>query len=186
MTATEQWTLKKTVVLVGMMGAGKTAVGKALAARLGVPFLDSDAEIEQAAAMSIAEIFARDGEVFFRARETQVIDRLLDGQSGILSTGGGAFLSEKNRNLISDKGISVWLKADLSLLWNRVKHKNTRPLLHTSDPYETLRALYEARVPIYSMADLSVEARSDYSIETMASKVRDALAQRPDVLEAKP
>jgi len=185
-TATEQWTLKKTVVLVGMMGAGKTAVGKALAARLGVPFLDSDAEIEQAAAMSIAEIFARDGEAFFRARETQVIDRLLDGQSGILSTGGGAFLSEKNRNLISDKGISVWLKADLSLLWNRVKHKNTRPLLHTSDPYETLRALYEARVPIYSMADLSVEARSDYSIETMASKVRDALAQRPDVLEAKP
>lgn len=186
MTATEQWTLKKTVVLVGMMGAGKTAVGKALAANLGVPFLDSDAEIEQAAAMSIAEIFSRDGEAFFRARETQVIDRLLDGQSGILSTGGGAFLSEKNRNLISDKGVSVWLKADLSLLWNRVKHKNTRPLLKTADPYETLRALYEARVPIYGMADLSVEARSDYSIETMASKVRDALAQRPDVLEAKP
>jgi shikimate kinase len=184
--AQKQWTLKKTVVLVGMMGAGKTAVGKALAAGLGVPFLDSDAEIERAAAMSIAEIFARDGEAFFRARETQVIDRLLDGESGILSTGGGAFLSEQNRALISAKGVSVWLKADLSLLWNRVKHKNTRPLLHTADPYETLRALYEARVPIYELADLSVEARPDYSIETMASKVRDALAQRPDVLEGKP
>ena len=186
MSAHTQWTLKKTVVLVGMMGAGKTAVGKALAASLGVPFLDSDAEIERAAAMSIAEIFARDGEAFFRARETQVIDRLLDGQSGILSTGGGAFLSDQNRKLISDKGVSVWLKADLSLLWSRVKHKNTRPLLRTDDPYETLREIYEARVPVYAMADMSVEARPDYSIETMASKVRDALAQRPDVLEAKP
>lgn len=186
MTATTQSKLKKTVVLVGMMGAGKTAVGKALAASLGVPFLDSDAEIESAAAMSIAEIFARDGEAFFRARETQVIDRLLDGESGILSTGGGAFLSERNRKLISDKGVSVWLKADLPLLWNRVKHKNTRPLLRTHNPYETLQNLYETRAPIYAMADISVQARPEYSIETMASKVRDALASRPDVLEAKP
>ncbi|NHQ75520.1 shikimate kinase [Roseovarius gahaiensis] len=185
-TATTQSKLKKTVVLVGMMGAGKTAVGKALAASLGVPFLDSDAEIESAAAMSIAEIFARDGEAFFRARETQVIDRLLDGESGILSTGGGAFLSEQNRKLISDKGVSVWLKADLPLLWNRVKYKNTRPLLRTDNPYETLQNLYETRAPIYAMADISVQARPEYSIETMASKVRDALASRPDVLEAKP
>ncbi|MBU3259974.1 shikimate kinase [Roseovarius sp. PS-C2] len=182
-SAPEQWKLKKTVVLVGMMGAGKTAVGKALAADLGVPFLDSDAEIERAAAMSIAEIFARDGEAFFRDRETEVIDRLLEGEHGILSTGGGAFLAERNRKLISDKGVSVWLKADLQLLWNRVKHKNTRPLLRTVDPYATLREIYEARVPIYGMADLRVEARPEYSIEAMAEKVREALAARADVLE---
>ena len=184
MTAPEQWKLKKTVVLVGMMGAGKTAVGKALAARLGVPFLDSDAEIERAAAMSIAEICARDGERFFRDRETQVIGRLLDGEHGILSTGGGAFLAERNRKLIGDKGISVWLKADLPLLWSRVKHKDTRPLLRTDDPHATLRDIFEARVPFYAMADLHVEAQPDYTIEMMAGKVCAALASRADVLEA--
>lgn len=184
MTAPERWRLKKTVVLVGMMGAGKTAVGKALAARLGVPFLDSDAEIEQAANMSIAEIFARDGEAFFRDRETRVIDRLLEGEKGILSTGGGAFLSERNRALISDKGVSVWLKADLPLLWSRVKHKDTRPLLRTADPYGTLRELYNVRLPLYGQADLSVESQAEYSIDTMAEKVLEALMTRDDVLEA--
>lgn len=182
-TAPERWKLKKTVVLVGMMGAGKTAVGKALAVRLAVPFLDSDAEIEQAANMSIAEIFARDGEAFFRDRETQVIDRLLEGERGILSTGGGAFLSERNRNLISRKGVSVWLKADLALLWSRVKHKDTRPLLRTADPYGTLRDLYETRLPFYQEADLTVTAQPDYSIDTMAEKVLEALTTREDVLE---
>nr|WP_154148322.1 shikimate kinase [Roseovarius bejariae] len=175
--------LKKTVVLVGMMGAGKTAVGRALAAKLHVPFLDSDAEIESAAAMSIAEIFERDGEPFFRDRETQVIDRLLEKERGILSTGGGAFLTERNRKLVSEKGVSVWLKADLGLLWNRVKHKDTRPLLRTANPYETLREIYEARVPIYEQADLAVEARPAYSIDDMAQKVLEALKGRPDVLE---
>src|SRR6056297_883189 len=155
-TAPERWKLKKTVVLVGMMGAGKTAVGKALAVRLAVPFLDSDAEIEQAANMSIAEIFARDGE---------------------------AFLSERNRNLISRKGVSVWLKADLALLWSRVKHKDTRPLLRTADPYGTLRDLYETRLPFYQEADLTVTAQPDYSIDTMAEKVLEALTTREDVLE---
>lgn len=183
MAAPGTWKLKKTVVLVGMMGAGKTAVGKALAGQLDVPFLDSDAEIEIAANMTIAEIFQRDGEAFFRDRETEVIDRLLDTSQGILSTGGGAFLSERNRKLISDKGISVWLNVDLDILWSRVKHKNTRPLLRTSNPYETLRELYEQRVPIYAEADLSVEARPEYSIETMAGQVQDALAGRKDVLE---
>jgi len=181
--AGERWQLKKTVVLVGMMGAGKTAVGKALAAMLDVPFLDSDVEIEAAANMTIAEIFARDGEAFFRDRETQVIDRLLDGKSGILSAGGGAFLSDRNRALIGQKGISVWLKAELKLLWGRVKHKDTRPLLRTDDPYKTLKALYEARLPYYQMADLAVPARSEYTIEQMAETVRNALAERPDVLE---
>ncbi|WP_420558793.1 shikimate kinase [Roseovarius sp.] len=181
--AGERWQLKKTVVLVGMMGAGKTAVGKALAAILDVPFLDSDVEIEAAANMKISEIFARDGEAFFRDRETQVIDRLLDSQRGILSAGGGAFLSERNRDLIRAKGVSVWLKADLRLLWNRVKHKDTRPLLRTADPYRTLKDLYEARLPYYEMADLAVPAHASYTIDQMATKVRDALEQRPDVLE---
>lgn len=180
----ERWRLKKTVALVGLMGAGKTAVGKALAIRLGVPFLDSDAEIETAANMTIAEIFQRDGEAFFRDRETEVIDRLLDGEHGVLSTGGGAFLAERNRKLISNKGVSVWLKADLKLLWNRVKHKDTRPLLRTDDPHETLRKLHEERTPIYEKADLAVEARSSYSIEDMTDQVVKALVQRTDVLEA--
>ncbi|MFN3210210.1 MAG: shikimate kinase [Roseovarius sp.] len=166
-----------------MMGAGKTAVGKALAAALDVPFVDSDVEIEAAANMRIAEIFARDGEAFFRDRETQVIDRLLDSQRGILSAGGGAFLSERNRELIGRKGVSVWLKADLRLLWNRVKNKDTRPLLRTADPYRTLKALYDDRLPYYGMADLTVPAHSAYTIDQMARKVRDALAGRPDVLE---
>lgn len=184
LAASGHWKLHKTVVLVGMMGAGKTAVGKALAARLDVPFLDSDAEIERAANMTIAEIFARDGEPFFRDRETQVINRLLEEQRGILSTGGGAFLSERNRQLISQKGVSVWLRADLQLLWSRVRHKDTRPLLRTADPYGTLKGLYDARVPIYGMADLEVRASPDYSVDAMAGKVLETLATRSDVLEA--
>ena len=111
-----RYTLVKTVVMVGMMGAGKTAVGRALAQRLGVAFLDSDAEIEVAANRSVPEIFERDGEAFFRSRETQIIERLLIEKRCILSTGGGAFLSEKNRTNISAQGISVWLNADLELV----------------------------------------------------------------------
>ena len=143
-----RYRLKKTVAMVGMMGAGKTAVGKAVAAKLGVPFLDSDTEIEAAADRTIAEIFERDGEPFFREKEAQVIARLLTDTPGILSTGGGAFLADRNRASIAQKGVSVWLDADLSLLWARVKSKETRPLLKTADPYGTLSALYAARVPV--------------------------------------
>ena len=175
--------LHKTVVMVGMMGAGKTAVGRALAQRLGVPFLDSDAEIEHAANMSIPEIFERDGEAFFRDRESQVIGRLLKGAPCVLSTGGGAFLAEANRRMISERGVSVWLKADLSVLWNRVRHKDTRPLLRTADPRATLRALYEARVPLYSEADLCVISDGETAIEQMVDRVIAALATRKDVLE---
>lgn len=175
--------LKKTVVMVGMMGAGKTAVGRALAARLRVPFLDSDAEIEKAANMSVPEIFARDGEPFFRHKESQVISRLLDEARGVLSTGGGAFLSAENREMISERGVSVWLKADLDVLWNRVRHRDTRPLLHTPDPRATLRALYEARVPLYAQADLIVTSDGQVSVEDMVDRVLAALATRPDVLE---
>lgn len=176
--------LKKTVVLVGMMGSGKTAVGKALAVRLGVPFLDSDAEIEKAANMTISEIFQRDGEHFFRSRESEVIRRLLETQVGILSTGGGAFLAEDNRRLVSECGVSVWLDADLDLLWSRVKGKSTRPLLRTAHPYQTLCEIYEARVPIYAQADLAVRAHPGYSIDDMAGRVQAALATRSDVLES--
>lgn len=175
--------LRKSVVLVGMMGAGKTAVGRALAQMLGVPFLDSDAEIETAAAMSIAEIFARDGERFFRRRESEVIARLLAGPPVILSTGGGAFLQDRNRAMISDQGVSVWIDADLDLLWQRVRHKTTRPLLRTDNPRQTLTDLYEARVPVYRMADLTVRSEPQYSIEDTARAVIDTLRSRNDVLE---
>lgn len=177
------WKLHKTVVLVGMMGAGKTAVGKALAQLLDVPFLDSDAEIVSAANMSIAEIFERDGEPFFRARESEVITRLLDGTPCVLSTGGGAFLAERNRNLISASGVSVCLEVELPLLWSRVRNKDTRPLLQTADPKATLTELFEARSPTYKLADVSVKASSAYSIEDMAHRVLNALQDRSDVLE---
>lgn len=176
--------LRKTVVLVGMMGAGKTAVGKALAARLGVPFRDSDAELQDAANMTIAEIFTRYGEPFFREKESQVIKRLLDSaDKAILSTGGGAFLSAGNREMISQRGVSVCLKADFDLLWNRVKHKKTRPLLRTDDPKKTLGEIFDARAPIYALADVVVETKPDYTIEQTASRVLEALAAHGGVLE---
>jgi|TARA_B110000908_G_C10239509_1_gene445265 shikimate kinase len=177
------YSLKKTIVMVGMMGAGKTAVGRALAQRLGVAFLDSDAEIETAANRTVPEIFERDGEPFFRAKETQVIERLLEEKRCVLSTGGGAFLSEKNRANISTKGVSVWLDADLELLWSRVRNKDTRPLLRTRDPKATLRSIYEQRVPTYALADMTVVSDDDYSIEDMVDNVVDALIARQDVLE---
>ncbi|GHE01396.1 shikimate kinase [Defluviimonas sp. 20V17] len=178
------WRLNKTIVMVGMMGAGKTAVGTQLARDLGVGFLDSDEEIVRAANLSVAEIFERYGEPFFREKEARVLARLLDGPAGVLSTGGGAFLHAGNRALIHERGVSVWLKADLPLLWARVRHKTTRPLLRTPDPKATLSSMYEARVPVYALADLAVEAQPDYSIDEMAGRVAEALvAHRPDVLE---
>jgi shikimate kinase len=175
--------LKKTVVLVGMMGAGKTAVGAAMARILSVPFLDSDEEIERAANMTVAEIFERDGEPFFRTKEAQVLKRLLTGAPCILSTGGGAFMAEANRQAIADKGIAVWLRADAELLWQRVRHKASRPLLRTPDPKATLLGLMERREPVYAKAGLVVDARADYSVEEMAGRVLDALAARPDIVE---
>lgn len=175
--------LKKTVVLVGMMGAGKTAVGTALARDLAVPFRDSDDEIVRAAHRSIAEIFERDGEAFFRARETEVLGRLLHAEPCVLSTGGGAFLAAANRDLIRDAGVSVWLRVDIDLLWQRVRHKTTRPLLRTANPQETLKALYAARLPAYAQADITVDSAPDLSVDAMAGRVAEALATRPDVME---
>lgn len=175
--------LRKTVVLVGMMGAGKTAVGTALARLLGVAFRDSDAEIVQAANMTIAEIFERDGEAFFRQRESEILQRLLEDTPAILSTGGGAFLSGRNREIIASRGVSLWLRADLELLWARVRHKDTRPLLRTADPHETLRRLCLEREPEYAKAEITVRARPEFSIEDMAQEVTKALLERPDVLK---
>lgn len=175
--------LHKTVVLVGMMGAGKTAIGKHVAQLLGVPFRDSDDEIVAAAQMSIPEIFARDGEAFFRDREAEVIARLLRKSPGILSVGGGAFLRADTRARIHQDGVSVWLRADLDLLWQRVRAKPTRPLLQTDDPQGTLARLLEERTPDYAQADLVADADPAYSIAEMAQAVLAELATRPDVLE---
>ena len=178
-----RYELKKTAVLVGMMGSGKTAVGSALARMLDAPFLDSDAEIVQAANLTIPEIFERDGEPFFRTKESQVISRLLETERGILSTGGGAFMDAKNREMISNLGVSVWLRADIDLLWSRVRHKTTRPLLRTDNPYQTLKDIGAERDPVYALADLSVDANPTFSIDEMAQQVIKALLTRSDVLE---
>jgi len=174
--------LHKPVVLVGMMGAGKTAVGRELAQQLGVPFRDSDAEIERAAAMTVTEIFARDGEAFFRDREAEVIARLLQGPVSVLAVGGGAFLRPETRARVAEHGLAVWLKADLDLLWSRVRRKETRPLLRTADPRGTLAALAATREPVYALAELHVAPHPEASIAETAAAVRACLAERPDVL----
>tara|TARA_B100000886_G_scaffold114754_1_gene77177 strand:+ start:632 stop:1174 length:543 start_codon:yes stop_codon:yes gene_type:complete len=175
--------LKKTIAFIGMMGAGKTAVGKVVASKLGVPFLDADTEIEKAANMSIQEIFIRDGEEFFREREAQVILRLMKGSPTILSTGGGAFIHKANRQAISLLGVSLWLDVEVDLLWSRVKNKDTRPLLKSPNPYETLKKLHLERQPIYKKADISVKASSRYTVEDMAQKVIDSLRLHPNLFE---
>lgn len=167
--------LRRTIVLVGMMGSGKTAVGTELAARLEVPFRDSDAEIEAAAGRTIPEIFETWGEPEFREKERQVIARLLDDPSRVLSIGGGAFLDPATRDLIAQRAISVWLRADLDLLWSRVKGKGGRPLLKAPDPRARLAELLAARAPIYAEAALAVDAEAGLSVAGMAGKVLGAL-----------
>ncbi|SHI29811.1 shikimate kinase [Wenxinia saemankumensis] len=174
--------LHRSVALVGMMGSGKSAIGRTLAARLGLPLLDSDAALEEAARRSIAEIFARDGEAFFRDREHEVIARLLSGPPAILSTGGGAFLFERNRRVIGEKGVSVWLDADLPTLWERVRHKDTRPLLRAPDPRARLAALLEERRPFYALADLAVRSEAGFTLEQTTDRVMEALRARPGLL----
>lgn len=147
------------IVLIGMMGSGKTTVGRRVAARLGLRFVDSDAEIETAAAMTIPEIFAAHGEDEFRAGEARVIARLLREHSGVIATGGGAFMNAETRATISQRAVSIWLKADLDLLFARVSKRANRPLLHTPDPVGTLERLIEARYPVYALADITVVSR---------------------------
>jgi shikimate kinase len=150
---------RRSIVLVGMMGAGKSSIGRRVAARLGIPFVDADVEIEQAAGMSIADIFAAHGEPYFRAGEARVIARLLEQGPQVLATGGGAFINVQTRANISDKAISVWLKAEIDVLTRRLRRRTDRPLLKTADPMATLANLLAERDPIYGEADVTVISR---------------------------
>ncbi len=151
--------LPKTVVLVGLMGAGKTSIGKRLADRLEADFIDVDAEIEAAAGCSIAEFFSRYGETEFRRGEERVIERLLSRPPCVLATGGGAFMSSYTRNSIRKHGLSIWLRADLETLYDRVARRSGRPLLETDDPKKTLGSLIDSRYPVYGEADIIVESQ---------------------------
>jgi shikimate kinase len=150
--------LNRTVALVGMMGAGKSSVGRRLASRLNVPFKDADSEIENAAGCSIAEIFERYGEPAFRDGEKKVIARLLGETPHVLATGGGAFMDETTRGLIKDAAVSIWLQAPIELLLSRTQRRDTRPLLREGDPRETMERLLSEREPIYAQADLTISS----------------------------
>ena len=171
----------RSIVLVGMMGVGKSSIGRRLAARLGVPFVDADAEIEKAAGMSIADIFARHGEADFRSGEARVIARLLDGGPQVLASGGGAVMNADTRAAIKAKGVSIWLKAELDVLMRRIaKRKHERPMLHTDDPSEALRQLLIAREPVYALADLTVQSR-EAPHDAIVTEIMRALAGFLDV-----
>jgi shikimate kinase len=166
----------RSIVLVGMMGVGKSSIGRRLAARLGVPFVDADAEIEKAAGMGIADIFARHGEADFRSGEARVIARLLDGGPQVLATGGGAVMNADTRAAIKAKGVSIWLSAELDVLMRRInKRKNDRPMLQTADPEATLRELLVAREPVYAQADLTVQSR-EVPHDAIVSEIMTSLA----------
>lgn len=152
----------RSVVLVGMMGVGKSTIGRRLAARLRLPFTDADQEIEIAhAGMTIPEIFAEHGEPYFRDGEARVIARLLDGPPGVLATGGGAFMREDTRGRIRAKGVSIWLRADAEVILRRVRRRVDRPLLQTEDPAATVKRLIEVRYPVYAEADITVISRDE-------------------------
>ena len=160
----------RTIVLVGMMGAGKTSIGKRLAQRLGIPFNDADAEIERAAGMTIPEIFSTRGEAEFRLGEQRVIQRLLGEGASVLATGGGAFMNADTRKRIAEAGVSIWLKADFDVLLRRVKKRSNRPLLQTEDPEKTLRDLIETRYPTYAEATLTIHSR-DVAHEVIVDEI---------------
>jgi shikimate kinase len=166
----------RAIVLVGMPGSGKSAIGKRLARRLALPFTDADAEIETAARMTIADIFATQGEPYFREGEARVIARILKGGAQVVATGGGAYMNAETRQRIADHGLSVWLKVDLDVLMRRVRKRPTRPLLQTPDPEGRMRDLMEARHPIYASADLTVFTE-DLPHEQSVRLVIEALAR---------
>lgn len=167
----------RSIVLVGMMGAGKSSIGRRLGARLGLPFIDADTEIEERAGMAIPELFEKYGEAYFRAGEARVIARLLDEGAQVLATGGGAFMNANTRAQIRTKGISVWLKADFDLLLRRIKRRNDRPLLKTDDQAARLKALIEERYPVYAEADLIIHSR-DAAHEVVVEEIISALADK--------
>ncbi len=172
----------RSVVLVGMMGAGKSSIGRRLAARLCIPFVDADNEIEIAAGMTIPDIFATYGEAYFRAGETRVIARLLESGPQVLATGGGAFMNPDTRNGVRAHGISVWLKAEFDVLMRRIKRRQDRPMLKTDDPGETLRTLMAERYPVYAQADITIQSR-EVPHEKIVEEIVSALAARltPDL-----
>jgi shikimate kinase len=150
----------RSIVLVGMMGAGKSSIGRRLAVRLNIPFVDADTEIEMAAQMTIADIFARQGEDYFRNGEARVIARLLDGGPQVLATGGGAVMNADTRVAIKAKGVSIWLTADVDVLMRRInKRRHERPMLQAEDPAARLRELMAEREPVYALSDLTVQSR---------------------------
>ena len=159
--------LDRPIVLIGMMGAGKSTIGRRLAHRFGVPFYDADKEIEKAANCSIEEIFERFGEQHFRDGERRVIGRLLALGPQVLATGGGAFMDPETRTLVNGAALSVWLRADLDLLWRRVSRRGNRPLLKTADPKATLKSLIDLRYPVYAKADLIAECHDVPKDETV-------------------
>ncbi len=165
----------RSIVLVGLMGAGKSTIGRRLAQKLGLDFTDADAEIERAAGKTVPDIFRDHGEAYFRDGERKVIARLLDSGPQVLATGGGAFINEETRHNIARRGISVWLKADVDLLMMRVRRRDNRPLLKAEDPEEIMRQLIAQRYPVYGHADVTVESR-DVPHNSIVSDVIRALA----------
>jgi shikimate kinase len=168
---------RRSIVLVGLMGAGKTTIGRRLSHFLAIPFVDADAEIEQAAGKSISEIFADHGESQFRDGERRVIARLLQSGPQVLATGGGAYMNEETRSNIRKLAIAVWLRADLELLLERVRKRNDRPLLNTSNPEAVMRRLIKARYPVYAQADIVVDSRN-VSHRAVVCDVASALARQ--------
>jgi shikimate kinase len=188
---------QRLIVLVGMMGAGKSTVGRRLAARLRLPFLDADIEIEAAAGMSIPEIFETHGEAYFRDGEARVIARLLEGGPAVLATGGGSFLREETRRKVGDKAVSIWLKADSDIIMRRVKRRADRPLLQTPDPAATIDRLIAEREPVYRYADITIWSRDvphdkivDECVEALHGRVCEtggaAVGQATGVASAAP
>ncbi len=178
----------KTIVLVGLMGAGKTNVGRLLAKRLELEFVDADDEIERAAQCSIEQIFERHGEAVFRDGEQRVIARLLTGPTHVLATGGGAFMRKKTRDAIRGRGISVWLRADLDLLLRRVSRRKNRPLLKTENPRQTLEKLIEERYPVYAEADVVVDSGDQPPatiVDTVIESLETIIGARPGSGDAK-
>ncbi|MBL0899476.1 MAG: shikimate kinase [Reyranella sp.] len=174
MDASPPLSLPRTVALVGLMGAGKSAIGKRLALRLGLPFVDADDEIERAAGCSIAEFFEKYGEQEFRAGERRVIARLLDQTPHVLSTGGGAYMDPETRALMRAKALTIWLRAELDVLFERVRKRAHRPLLRQGDPREILDRLMQQRYPIYAEADIVVDSTAQPADRT-TEQVIDAI-----------
>ena len=176
MDAPPPFSLPRTVALVGLMGAGKSAIGKRLGQRLGLPFVDADDEIERAAGCTIAEFFEKYGESEFRAGERRVIVRLLDGPVHVLSTGGGAYMDTETRAIMRARALTVWLRADLDVLFDRVRRRGHRPLLRQGDPKEVLGRLMTQRYPVYAEADLVVDSTAQ-PVDLTTEQVIDALRQ---------